>query len=111
MAVWIERSSPSFSAEALAGTAASVYRRSAGGRFDRASTLRVVLTAGVSVSEFVQSEGRTANESVAEATDWAPEPNRDGSAIDLDDRCCLVDEVARADLVVEHDVVPDTQLR
>jgi hypothetical protein len=51
------------------------------------------------------------NESVAGTTDWAPEPNSDGSVIDLDDRCCLVDAVARADLVVEHDVVPDAQLR
>ena len=45
------------------------------------------------------------------ATDRAPEPDDDRAVIYLYDRRCLVREVTRPDLVVDHDVVSDAQLR
>ena len=69
------------------------------------------LGACVGASKLVQSEGRASDDTVMEATDRAPEPDDDRAVIYLDDRRCFVREVTRPDLVVDHDVVPDAQLR
>ena len=61
-------------------------------------------------SKLAQNERRTANKAVVEATDGPPQPDSDRPVVDLHDRRCLVRQVARADVIAEHDVVPDAEL-
>ena len=82
--------------------------------FDACSAVTIsppCANACVGASKLMQSEGRASDDSVMEATDRAPEPDDDRAVIYLYDRRCLVREVTRPDLVVDHDVIPDAQLR